>query len=39
MAQRMKATQRSVPASHAVFMAHAQAVAHIILEAVEAVSG
>ena len=38
LAKRMKATQRSVASSHAPFMAHPQAVADIILEAVESSS-
>jgi pimeloyl-ACP methyl ester carboxylesterase len=38
LAKRMKATQRSVASSHAPFMAHPQAVADIILEAVESAS-
>jgi pimeloyl-ACP methyl ester carboxylesterase len=38
LAKRMQATERTVPSSHAPFMAHPQAVADIILEAVEAAS-
>ena len=38
LAKRMKATVRSVPASHAVFMAHPEDVAHIIALAAESVS-
>jgi pimeloyl-ACP methyl ester carboxylesterase len=38
LAKRMKATERSVAASHAAFMAHPQEVANIILEAVESIS-
>ena len=37
-AQRMKATVRSGPSTHAPFMAHPQEVAKIIIEAVDAVS-
>ena len=38
LAKRMSATIRSVPASHAVFMAHPEDVAHIIALAAESVS-
>jgi pimeloyl-ACP methyl ester carboxylesterase len=39
LAQRMRATERSVASSHAPFMAHPQEVASIILEAVESITG
>ena len=39
LANRMRATQRSVASSHAPFMAHPQEVANIILEAVESIPG
>lgn len=38
LAKRMKATERSVPSSHAPFMSHPQAVADIILEAARSIT-